>query len=74
MCIRDSYRSAESDIGVCAGTLEAMVRQGWAVRRDTLGGLRADLRAGDSPANGLAFTSKVTPDGGVPRRVVWDLR
>eukprot|EP00969_Alexandrium_andersonii_P038693 1696330-Alexandrium_andersonii.AAC.1 len=51
-----------------------MVTQGWAVRREDLSSLRAQLGARELPVNRLALVSKLGPDNLTKHRVAWGPR
>eukprot|EP00969_Alexandrium_andersonii_P296493 13101981-Alexandrium_andersonii.AAC.1 len=58
-----NYLSAdESAAGVCAGVLNGVGCQGWAVEGGSSGSLRADFGADESPTSWLAHVSQFRPD------------
>ena len=69
-----NYRSAESEPGLTAELLDAMVNRGWATKHHSWGSLASELGTEEIVLNRLALITKEKPDGSLKHRLVWDLR
>ena len=70
----ENYRSAESDLEVCATILQNMVKEAWALSFTSTDALCKHLGVEGVILNELGLVTKIKPDGTTKHHLVWDLR